>query len=207
MKTTVDGTNRTRWDELCYIVKIIIDIGIKFDSNGIDIYFLNRKSYFNVKNYQSVDRMFSTLPRGYTPLVPVLKHIFKLPSTRKGQDKKTLVFIATDGQPTDENGLENIEQFKILMNEERNAETTHIMFLLCTDDPSAVHYLSQWDKNMKNVALTDDYQTEKNKISSNRGEDYPFSKGDYICKALLGSIDSFFKNLNEPNPFFHITNH
>ncbi|CAF4973548.1 unnamed protein product, partial [Rotaria sp. Silwood1] len=38
MKTTVDGTDRTRWDELCQIVKIVLEIGVIFDSTGVGSY-------------------------------------------------------------------------------------------------------------------------------------------------------------------------
>lgn len=37
MKTPFDGTHGTRWDELCSLVKIVVDIGVIFDTNGVDI--------------------------------------------------------------------------------------------------------------------------------------------------------------------------
>lgn len=207
MTTDIKDTNLTRWDLLCFIVKIILDIGIVFDSSGVDIYFLNRKSYLNVTNIQSVDKIFSKKPRGYTPLKRVLKQIFSLPSTRRGNDKKTLVFIATDGQPTDEKGNMNIEEIKDLMMNHRNSQTTHVMFLICTDDYSQVEYLDKWDQQMDNVDITKDYHSEKQQIQRCRGEDYAFSLGDYICKAILGAIHPFFDGLNEDKPLLHITKH
>ncbi|CAF2080035.1 unnamed protein product [Rotaria magnacalcarata] len=104
MKTTVDGTNRTRWDELCEIVKIILEIGVVFDSSGVDLFFLNRRSFSNVKDPEQVNQIFSNQPRGYTPLVSALQNIFQLPATRRGYDKKVLIFIGTDGAPTADNG-------------------------------------------------------------------------------------------------------
>ncbi len=88
MKTINEEINKTRWDQLCYIVKIILELSIIFDSTGVDIYFLNRGKFFNVKDLETIDEIFSVPPRGYTPLVPILKHIFKLPSTRRGNHKK-----------------------------------------------------------------------------------------------------------------------
>jgi len=208
MKTIIDETDQiTRWDQLCYIVKIILELGIIFDSTGVDIYFLNRGSFHNIKNIESIDEIFSVPPRGYTPLVPVLRHIFKLPFTHRDNDKKVLVFIATDGAPTDDKGIININELEYLMNKERNCKTTHVMFLLCTDNRSSVDYLNEWDKYMINVDVTDDYKTEKDKIRSFRGQNYPFSIGDYIVKALIGAIDPEMDSLNEPNPVFYITNH
>ena len=40
MRTSIQGTTNTCWDELRQILDIIIDIYAVFDSNGVDIYFL-----------------------------------------------------------------------------------------------------------------------------------------------------------------------
>ena len=77
MKTPVDNTQRTRWDELCHIVKVVIRIGVIFDLNGVDIHFLNRESHRNVTNPETVDKAFEKPPRCFTPLVPVLNRIFE----------------------------------------------------------------------------------------------------------------------------------
>jgi hypothetical protein len=112
MKTPVDGTQRTRWDELCSIVKIIIEIGVVLDSNGVDMYFLNRGSFCNVKDSRVVEQAFGPHPTGYTPLVPVLKTIFESSLADRGRDKKLLVFVATDGIPTDEDGNGNVPELE-----------------------------------------------------------------------------------------------
>jgi hypothetical protein len=178
-----------------------------FDSSGVDIYFLNGESHFNVKDAESVRKIFSKKPRGYTPMGPVLEKIFQLPSTKRGNDKKTLVFIATDGQPTDANGNDAIHELEYLMDHQRNAQTTHVMFLICTDDHCQVEYFTKWDEDMTNVDVTKDYQLERKRIVQCRGEDFPFSIGDYICNALLGAIHPFFDGLNESKPLVHITKH
>ncbi|CAF3922942.1 unnamed protein product, partial [Rotaria sp. Silwood1] len=82
-----------------------------------------------------------------------------------------------------------------LMNEERRIETTHVMFLICTDDPTCVDYLNEWKRIMKNVDVTDDYKTEREKIQKSHGLNMPFSIGDYIVKALVGAIDPTMKNI------------
>ena len=87
MLTPVDGTQRTRWDELCDIVKIVLKISVMFDSNGVDIYFLNRGSFRNVKDPHAVDQFFQTPPSGFTPLVPVLNDIFTSKLADPGRDK------------------------------------------------------------------------------------------------------------------------
>ncbi|CAF1055164.1 unnamed protein product [Rotaria sp. Silwood1] len=59
MKTTVDGTDRTRWGELHSIVKIVLKIGTVFDASFVDIYFLNRQPIYNVTDPQAIDQQFS----------------------------------------------------------------------------------------------------------------------------------------------------
>jgi hypothetical protein len=199
MITPIDNTNHTRWDELNNFVKIILEIGIIFDSTGIDIYFLNRRPIYNVTDPNSVDEIFSIPPRGYTPMVNALKYIFQLPITRRGNDKKVLVFIITDGEPTDDKGNININDLEHLMINQRQSETTHVMFLTCNDDPTYINYLDQWDTNMINVDVTNHFKAERDKIRKFRGHQYPFSKGDYIVKALIGAIDQQMDNINESN--------
>lgn len=42
---------------------------------------------------------------------------------------------------------------------------------------------------MPNLDVVDDYRSERTEIQRTRGNNFPFSFGDYIVKALLGSID------------------
>ena len=65
----------------------------------------------------------------------------------------------------------------------------YITFLACTDDLASVNYLSHWDKSMPNLDVIDDYRSERAEILRTRGANFPFSYGDYIVKALLGSSD------------------
>jgi hypothetical protein len=177
MLTPVDNTQRTRWDELCEIAKVVLKIGVIFDSNGVEIYFLNRGSFQNVKDPHIVDKFFQTPPSGYTPLVPVLNEIFTSKLANRGWDKKKLlVFVATDGVPTDEDGNENVQELERTMREKRRIETTYVSFLLCTDDPTCDDYLTEWDRT---------------------GELF-FSRGEYVVKALVGAIDPEIDALNEP---------
>jgi hypothetical protein len=198
MITTVDGTRRTRWDELCAIVKVVIEIGVIFDSNGIDIYFINGRTFLKVKDPRVVQEAFATPPSGPTPLVPTLKKIFMSDLARRGRDKKLLVFVATDGEPTDDDDNSEVDKLKRLMQETRKADTTYVSFLLCTDEPGCVNYLNEWDRTMQNVDVTDDYENEKKKIRKYRGQDYPFSNGDYIVKAMVGATIRHIDRLNEP---------
>ena len=77
-------------------MNIVTDISSVMDSNGVDIYFLNRDPLLNVTNAQAVRQAFSYPPQGLTPLVPALRRIL---AAKRGQslEKKLLILVATDG--------------------------------------------------------------------------------------------------------------
>ncbi|CAF4224370.1 unnamed protein product [Rotaria sp. Silwood2] len=197
MNTPVDGTTRTRWDELRSIVQIVIEIATVFNSNGVDLHFLNRSSIPNVTDSRQVVESFSQRPDGVTPLTQALRRIFQAAASKPRSDKRLLVFVATDGEPTDSNGNVEIQGLENLMRNERQANTTYVTFLSCTDDESSVAYLSQWDRTMMNVDVVDDYKTEREQVRRTRGYNYPFSFGDYVAKALLGAVDRQMDLLDE----------
>ncbi|CAF2500643.1 unnamed protein product [Rotaria sp. Silwood2] len=200
MKTPVDDGRQTRWEELCASAKIVLEVGTIFDENGVDLCFLNRRSFYRIKEPREVEQAFSVSPSGYTPLVTALRSVLQMPASRRGYDKKLLIFIVTDGEPTDEEGNPNRADLEHIMRNERNSDTTHVMFLLCTDEPACVDYLRQWDQTMKNVDVTDDFRTQKAKIRQYLGANYSFSFGDYIVKALIGAVDPEIDGLDEPPP-------
>ncbi|CAF1463288.1 unnamed protein product, partial [Didymodactylos carnosus] len=137
------------------------------------------------------------LPQGMTPIAPALRNILRTKGSQAHAGKKLLIFIATDGAPTNDQGQVDIQSLEYVIRKERNPQTTYISFLACTDDNDSVAYLSTWDKQMQNVDVIDDYQTEKQEVQRQRGYQFPFSYGDYIVKALLGAIDPYFDALDE----------
>ena len=104
MTNGVGRTENIRWQEMYDIVKKLLPLTMEYDSNGVDIYFLNRESYVKAKNVTDVDYAFLETPSGYTLLAPVLEKIVHSPLTLPGKEKKLLVFVATDGKVTDEDG-------------------------------------------------------------------------------------------------------
>jgi len=197
MNTPVDGTNGTRWDELRSIVQIVMEIGTVFDTNGVDVHFLNRPPMRNVTDARQVVESFIQRPGGLTPLTAALRQIFQSAASRPNSDKRLLVFVATDGAPTDPNGNVDVRSLENLMQNERRAQTTYVTFLACTDDEASVAYLSQWDRTMQNVDVVDDYKTEREEIRRVKGYNFPFSFGDYVVKALLGAVDPQIDSLDE----------
>ena len=194
MRTLINGTQQRRWDYLMELVMKILPISLIFDSNGVDIYFLNRDEPTNVTDPEEIRALFADSPVGYTPLVPVLRRVFNLPAAKVGHEKKLLVFIATDGAPTDNNGNDQIRELETMMSNERCAETTHVQYLACTDEDRPIAYLKRFDGTMKNVDVTRDFNRERALIQEHMGRDHSFSEGDYLVKALLGAIDNEIDN-------------
>ena len=66
------------------------------DSNGVDVYFLNRKPLMNVTDSRMVQQEFNNRPQGLTPLAAALRSII---AAKRSQtfEKKLLILIATDG--------------------------------------------------------------------------------------------------------------
>jgi hypothetical protein len=198
MNTPVNNTGLTRWDKLCSFIKIIVRIGVIFDLDGVDIHFLNRNPILGVKDPTVIAQAFQIPPSGFTPLVPILNEIFQSQLARCGSDKKLLVFVATDEQPTDKDHKTNVPELERLMLKKRQPDTTYVSFIVCTDDAVSVKYLRKWDKTMQNVDVTDDFRTERGIIRRRKKQkNYPFSFGDYIVKALVGAIVPEIGRLNK----------
>jgi hypothetical protein len=77
-------------------------------------------------------------------------------------------------------------------------------------------YLNGWDKEIPNLDVVDDYESEKQEILNVQGKSFPFSFADvsytiheitvnypslsyvqYVIKTVIGSIDNWFDLLDE----------
>ena len=187
----------TRWDELKQTVSIVVDLASTLDSDGIDIYFLNRPP-MRVHDSSELEETFSRLPKGPTPLVRVLSDVIRLKRVN-AHDRKLLILIATDGIPTNEQGNSDIAQLEKTLRTERQPieDRIHITFIACTNDLTVVGYLNQFDKKIPYVDVLDDYASERAEILAVQGSLFPFSFGDYVVKILMGSVDPWFDQLDE----------
>ncbi len=186
----------TRWQEMRETLSVIMQLSMILDNDGIDVYFLNRDPVYNVTSQDTLDAAFLNGPNGYTPIVPVFRRVLK-EKAQNLSEKKLLIILATDGEPTDYNGkiedsygvTEITKLFNVLKNERTPANRIHTTILACTDDDSTMDYLENWDKILNNFDLVDDYYSEKIRIQEAQGPNFRFSRGDYIVKIMLGSID------------------
>lgn len=193
----------TRWTEMQNIVKIVTKLSIILDDNGIDVYMLNRNPMYNVQSENQLNDIFKDKPKGCTPILKTLRQVIKEKS-KSLAEKNLLIIIATDGEPTDVNGevidkygvSETEKLFCFLRDERKPAHKIHTTILACTDDNKTMEYLENWDQNLENFDVVDDYYSERERIQNEKGKNYRFSFGDYIVKILLGSIDPELDNLD-----------
>lgn len=180
----------TRWQEAQKSLKIIVDIASVFDSDGIDIYYLNRGPILNVHSSIQLESKvnFSRGPAGSTPLGETLQQVLE---AKKSCERKLLIIIFTDGAP------DNMKLFKSVLANRKPINKVFVSLVACTDDETAVGYLNGLDSTIKNVDTNDDYYSERNEILRAQGQSFPFSFGDYICKILLGPVCPYFDKLDE----------
>jgi hypothetical protein len=181
----------TRWEELKQRVKIILEIACILDSDGVDIYFLNRSPIYNVKNVNQLDYIFSIEPNGSTPLDDTIKRIL-IEKSLIILETKLLIIIATDGEP--DGGEQGKYNFIKTLHNRKPIENIPISIMACTDDENVMKYLNKIDRQVKYIDVVDDYENEKKEIKKVQGESYPFTLGDYIVKTLIGPIDPELDN-------------
>ncbi len=173
----------TRWEDLKQSVKAIIKIATTLNDQGIDLYFLNRKGATGVTDWKDVKDLFVAKPKGHTPLTEVISKII---SKKTDAEKRVLIVISTDGEPYDINGYDNPQRFKQLL-KNRDSDKFFISIIACSDDKQDIHYLEDLDKYIKHLDVTDDYNTERLEVLR-KGRTHRFTRGDYVTKALMGSI-------------------
>ena len=173
MNTPV-SINKTRWDELKEVVKIVFDISIVFDT--LDIFFLNRPNKMKVSNHEELDVILSMRPQGVTPLNNALQKII---NTYNHIYDPVLVIIATDGVPTDESGYHDIKNFTKTIRD-RDYEKFYISFLACSENEKDVGYLNKLDYEIPNIDTLDDYLSELKEVQKVQGSHFSYSFGDHV---------------------------
>jgi hypothetical protein len=191
--------NQTRWIQLKNIISICTEIINCISSSTIDLCFVNKydEYYNNIKTSQEIEDIFHNRePCGLTPLIFTLNQILM----RKKKSKKLLILIVTDGEPTDYNRTgvntsnDSINEFKKILMEKN--DNVYVNILACTDDRDSMKYLNRWDREIKNLDVIENYIAERYQILS-KGKVQKFSFGEYVVKALIGSLDENIDKLDE----------
>ena len=190
------GPLPTRWTELQGTLSILLQLCTAL-TPSIDLYFLNRPPILGVTNPSQVEVAFQAPPHGFTPLSKAFRYIMAAKRATLGE-KKLLVLIFTDGQPTDDHGRTDIHTFLNDLSSKPNG--VYVQVVACTDDEQAVAYLNEIDGDIPDLDVCDDYISEKKEVLDAQGKAFLFSFGDYVTKCLLGPIDSYFDALDEKVP-------
>lgn len=175
------GTNlkATRWNELEYFANISIEIANLFDQDGCDVYFLNRQPPVkNIKNVQEFIGYFKQIkPSGYTPLTRTLDSVLRDNSSLASYEKKLLIIIVTDGEPTDDLGRSDISGFKKCLLSRKPVDRIYTSIIACTDEEESIDYLNKWDRSIPNLDVVDDFRSEKSEILKKKPQILDFHMG------------------------------
>jgi len=200
MNTPVKGSDGlwTRWTELQYNAKIILDIANVFNGNfGVNIHFLNRPVFRQVVQEQQLVYIFKDSPLGRTPLTKKCEEIFEL---YRATEKPVLLIIATDGVPTNRQGDKDLKSFRELLKNKDHSKF-FISFLACSDNASDIGYLNKLDNQIPGIDTLDDYQSELKEVLRAQGRGFKYTHGDHIVRLLLGPICPELDALDEPRCF------
>ena len=113
-------------------------------------------------------------------------------------ERKLLVIVVTDGEPTDQQGRGDVDGFhRVLKSRPHNVYTT---IVCCTDEHETMNYLNDWDRVLPRLDVVDDFKSERDEIRNVQGKSFSFTFGDYVIKCLLGSVDAQLDSLDEYDP-------
>ena len=161
----------TRWQELQKITNVIVDIASIFNPNGINVHFLNRYSVYEVKDFSQLYSSFQTLPFGYTPITQATSIAMEIESDImeivSNQRKKRIFILITDGLPTDSRGNDDVDNFKNRL--KHKSKDDYVMIVACTDDDAVIEYLNKLDRELENIDVCDDYESERKEIFKTQG--------------------------------------
>ncbi|CAF1359703.1 unnamed protein product [Didymodactylos carnosus] len=102
----------------------------------------------HVKDSSELIPIFAVPPAGLTPIAQVLRQVLRDKQVEI-QERKLLILIATDGQPTDNQGRVDIHTLEQILLTERNPiARIPVTFIACTDDDHSIGYLNEWDKKI-----------------------------------------------------------
>ena len=184
----------TRWDEMKQAAVIITEVASCLDADGVDVFFLNRPPIRGVTSANQITVAFQYPPQGFTPTTRTLQQVFQEKASVI-KERKLLLMLITDGEPTDDVGNDGIREFLQLMR--ARSKNVHVSIVACTDDENSMKYLDKLDKKDKTLDVTDDYKSELAQIRKARGSNYKFTFGDYVAKMMLGAVDARMDNLDQ----------
>lgn len=97
-------------------------------------------------------------PAGFTPMKRVMQRVLAENNKNVIGEQKLLIIIVTDGEPTDDNGKEDIRGFKSAL--KSRLPHVYTTIVSCTDEDHTMDYLNNWDVTIPRLDVVDDYKNE-----------------------------------------------
>jgi hypothetical protein len=189
----------TRWHELQEGVTLLVDIITCFRPEGLDVYFLNSGTVRSVKSSgnEKLQNIFQAGPTGKTPLTKRLREAATDYSARS--ELPTIMFIFTDGEP-DGGPKKFVKALGELVSNTGAFKKTaqfRVQIMACSNNDDEIAWLNDIDQQSELIDVTDDYYNEKRRVMAIKGEDYTFTRSDWLVKAILGPVDKSVDGVNE----------
>jgi len=140
---------------------------------------------------------FSAQPNGGTALIGTLRQIYNDKINCASKDRKLLIIVVTDGEPTDGT---RTDLYNTLVEITRYGNV-HVSFAECTDNAEDMEYLDAWDGCIKNFDNTDDYREELQRVKMVQGMQFKFDYNDYVIKILLATFVRWYFNIDQVKVF------
>lgn len=195
----------TRWEEVEDRLHILVDILAYIPTKRITISFLNRDDalHFGHKKYtpkefrqhahSRIKKVFNTEPSGSTPIYSALQSSFK-----RAAKHPTMIYLATDGEPTDC----NISALKELIKLRDVPQNCPLTFISCTGDDDKAAWMKDIEGDAPFVSELDDFTSEAQEVKAKQGAVLPFTRGFWLLCHLVAAINpNDLDALDEKTPF------
>jgi hypothetical protein len=196
----------SNWRETRAAIEAIAETCVKYDEDGIDIYFINKnEKYENVTSASAVREIFeSTRPKGRTPLGQRLLKILSPYVLRceKGEEPKPInVIVITDGVADDDVGSVVEGAAKRLDKIHAMPWQVGIQFFQVGRDTEATAFLEELDDDLttkpENAGMRDIVDTQPYRAQSGS-----VINRDGILKTVLGAVNKRYDR-KKGNQFHH----
>jgi hypothetical protein len=203
---SLDGMtkNVSRWEESLEAISMLLDYGTKFDTDGIEVYFLNNPNELSIMPNQSVlseIEKYHITPSGATPLGAKLHSVFSRfisvlrECKRKNEHVKPInLIVITDGEPSDKPLVKTaiVNFVRELMSLGYDpSEYAGIQFFQVGTDKNAQAYLQSLDDDLHKEAHIPDI-VDCTCFNSNDATPLRYT----ISKTLLGAVVKSVDNDN-----------
>jgi len=175
------------WTQACRALGILAEVAARYDTNGIDIHFLNHHRVGErLKSQHEVEHLFAGVsPAGPTPLGECLERVSRrlLRDVDKGNScKKANYLVITDGRPTDDAEDAIVHIAKRLDKAYAPLSQLGFQFIQIGSDENAKAFLEKLDNDLKEKhSIRDMVDTE------------PYTGAELtaprLIKLLLGGIN------------------